>query len=64
MANLPRCGAADEIELAANEEQRKAKADPRNESAYYEAALILRRVARNHHNTCIRCQAEYEQVAA
>jgi hypothetical protein len=41
MENIQRCGAADEIELAANEEQRKATADPRNESAYYEAALIF-----------------------
>ena len=64
MKNLSRCGVADELESAATEEQRKGKENPRVEAAYFEAALILRRISRRHVQGCAQCQREGEQVAA
>jgi hypothetical protein len=64
MKNLSRCGVADELESAATEEQRKGKENPRHEAAYFEAALILRRISRRHVQGCVQCQREDKQVAA
>jgi hypothetical protein len=64
MDNLSRCGIADELELAATEEQRKGKENPQHEAAYYEAAFILRRISRRHVQGCAQCQQGEGQVAA
>jgi hypothetical protein len=59
-----RCGVADELESAAIEEQRKGKENPQHEMSYFEAALILRRVAFRHVRGCLQCQQGNAQVAA
>jgi hypothetical protein len=64
MDNLSRCGIADELESAATEEQRKGKENTQHQAAYFEAAFILRRIARRHVRGCVQCQQGEGQVAA
>jgi hypothetical protein len=63
MKNLSRCGVADELESAATEEQRKGHENPQFELAYFEAALILRRISRRHVQGCAQCQQGSGPVA-
>ena len=64
MDNLSRCGIADELEVAAAEEQRKGKESPQHQEAYFEAAFILRRIAWRHVRGCAQCQQVDGKVAA